>query len=138
MTRSELSKIMWEQADTLVHEDNGTYAFAVKFEDRVYRSYVTVTDADLPGDEDGPDYDAIYDDSFTPYSEALDDLLDQINTHSAAAALGTRGGAVGGLSTSPAKAAASRENGKLGGRPKTTAEVLHDAGLKAIPEPKDI
>lgn len=41
------------------------------------------------------------------------------NIHNAAAALGR----IGGSSTSPAKRAASRENGKKGGRPVT----LHDA-----------
>jgi hypothetical protein len=33
--------------------------------------------------------------------------------------IGKRGGLVGGGSTSKAKAAASRRNGKLGGRPRT-------------------
>jgi len=36
-----------------------------------------------------------------------------------AVALGRKGGKVGGKSTSPAKAAASRLNGQKGGRPKT-------------------
>jgi general stress protein YciG len=37
------------------------------------------------------------------------------------AEIGRNGGKVGGLSTSSAKAAAARENGKRGGRPKKKA-----------------
>lgn len=39
------------------------------------------------------------------------------NLKKAAAALGRKGGIIGGKSTSPAKAAAARANGRKGGRP---------------------
>lgn len=42
-------------------------------------------------------------------------------TRAAAALLGQLGGKVGGKSRSPKKLAASRKNGKLGGRPKQPA-----------------
>lgn len=37
-------------------------------------------------------------------------------------AVGRKGGLIGGLSRSPAKVAAVRENGKLGGRPRKKAK----------------
>ena len=40
-----------------------------------------------------------------------------------AAALGKKGGKVGGLAKSPAKTAAARANGAKGGRPKKTVSV---------------
>jgi hypothetical protein len=54
----------------------------------------------------------------------------------AAATLGARGGAVGGLSTSPAKAAASRTNGKLGGRPRKQ-ESVYDGEASMIFRSRD-
>ena len=44
--------------------------------------------------------------------------LNECRKNKHAVALGRRGGKVGGKSTSAAKQAAVRENGKLGGRPK--------------------
>lgn len=48
-----------------------------------------------------------------------------MNKH--AQALGRLGGKVGGKSKSAAKAAAARENGKLGGRPKQKRVTLSSA-----------
>ncbi|PYR44537.1 MAG: hypothetical protein DMF95_23215 [Acidobacteria bacterium] len=42
----------------------------------------------------------------------------------AAGILGRKGGRIGGLSRSPAKIASARENGKLGGRPRTKTRSL--------------
>ena len=44
------------------------------------------------------------------------------------AAMGRKGGKIGGLSSSPAKVAAVRENGKLGGRPRKKAPTKKAKG----------
>jgi len=42
--------------------------------------------------------------------------------------MGRKGGKIGGLSSSPAKVAAVRENGKLGGRPRKKATAKKAKG----------
>lgn len=51
-----------------------------------------------------------------------------------AAALGKKGGKVGGLSKSPAKTAAARENGKKGGRPRKPVSDMPNAEMSQPPE----
>jgi general stress protein YciG len=48
-----------------------------------------------------------------------------------AAALGKKGGKIGGLSRSPAKTAAARANGRKGGRPKKSIKHAWNENLKA-------
>lgn len=54
----------------------------------------------------------------------------------AAAILGRKGGKIGGKSTSPAKQAAVRENGRKGGRPKNwySVELHTDGGVELVGE----
>jgi hypothetical protein len=65
----------------------------------------------------GINIDEMEDENTPKWDYDLFEMDYDVDIHDAAATLGARGGAVGGLSTSPAKQAASRTNGRLGGRP---------------------
>ena len=56
----------------------------------------------------------------------------------AAAALGRRGAAKGGRSTSEAKRAAARANGRLGGRPRKKTEGIEEENLTPQNDPDTV
>jgi hypothetical protein len=64
--------------------------------------------------------------------EESDKILEKRSLSAAAAMLGARGGAVGGKSTSPAKQTASRNNGRLGGRPHMSEAEARKAGYEIV------
>ena len=76
ITKEQLEKLLWEQ-DSL-HLDVRGWRFVVEVEGNQYFSTKFIND--MPEVSGGSvDYDMVYSNEYEPYTEAVEDLLEQIN-----------------------------------------------------------